>query len=166
MEKYSSLDLINIAIEMEDKGNTFYKKAASKLEDSEAKSIFIKLADEELKHKERFKELQMVVIDEMAGDKSSDFFDMEASKYIDDLVHASVFPEDEDIDKFLENISGPLSAINMALDLEKDSILLYQALSEGTKNRSTRETVLSIIIEERKHISLLNSVKLNYRNMA
>ncbi|TZE82952.1 ferritin-like domain-containing protein [Calorimonas adulescens] len=165
MENYSSLDLITIAIEMEDKGNAFYKKAAAKLEDGEARSIFLRLSDEELKHKERFKELQSVAIDEMAGDKSADFFDMEASKYIDDLVHASVFPEDEDIDKVLEGIREPLDAINMALDLEKDSILLYQALSEGTKNRNTRETVLSIIIEERKHISLLNSIKLNYRNI-
>ncbi|SNX53987.1 ferritin family protein [Thermoanaerobacterium sp. RBIITD] len=160
-KKYlNDLEVVQLAIDIEDRGYEFYRLAAEKFaDDKEKKGFFENLAKEETIHKAKFEELYSHLIDEKKGDDSA-YFDIEASIYLRTLFRTSVFPSKDEALKKLDTIKTPYDALELAIRAEKDSILFYDGIIKEAKFDQTKRVATTLMNEEIKHfIDLSNELK-------
>lgn len=160
-KKYlNDLEVVQLAIDIEDRGYEFYKFAAQKFSgDIKKKEFFENLAKEETVHKSKFQELYSSLVDGKKGDDSA-YFDMEASIYLSLLFKTSVFPAKDEASEKLKYIKTPYDALEMAIKAEKDSILFYDTIVKEAKFDKTKKVATTLMNEEIKHfIDLSNELK-------
>lgn len=159
-KKYlSDLEVVQLAIEIEERGYEFYKLAAEKFRDDIIKGYFENLAREENKHRNMFQELYDVLADERKNDDSA-YFDMEASIYLRSLFNTSVFPTKEKAQQKFESIKTPYDVIEIAIRAEKDSILFYDEIIKDAKYDNTKRIATILKNEETKHfLDLTHALK-------
>lgn len=160
-KKYlNDLEVVQLAIDIEDRGYEFYTLASEKFSDNkEIKEFFIEMAKEELVHKTRFEELYRRLLEEKKGDDSS-YFDIEASIYLTLLYNTSVFPSKDSVNEVLKKINTYEDAIELAIRAEKDSIIFYDEIVKEAKFDSTKKVAVMLLNEEIKHfIDLSNRIK-------
>lgn len=147
---FSGSEIIEVAVQIERNGCSFYKKLADSFNDKDIKNLFIHLAGEEEKHiksfqslYESFKEYKPDIADE------EEYYD-----YINMLASMNVFTKKEGIDKELSKIKDKKDALNMAIRFEKDSIIFFAEI-KGLVRESERDAVEDLICEEQKHLRRL-----------
>lgn len=151
---FSSKDILEMAIHMEEEGERFYNLFSEKSSKNSIKNIFNYLALEEKRHAETFKEIYKDL------EKNEFFFaypDEEANKYLHSWVSSKVFIDWNRILKekaFFDEIS----AIDLAISLEKDSILFYYEISEFV-SPDNKNLLKEIINQEKAHLSQLTTLR-------
>jgi rubrerythrin len=151
---FSTKELIDIAVGIEDSGYYFYTKCREKFDDKVLKELFYFLAEEEMRHKEFFEKLDPALLDEK-GIYTTEYF-----QYLTAIGDEKVFKDKNNIDSVIKDINSPLDAIKTALTAEKDSILFYDELKELYKNEQDTFTILNKIInEERRHVIMLLDIR-------
>jgi len=151
---YSTKELIDIAIGIEETGVYFYSKFKEKFKDESFRQIFQFLADEELKHKGVFSGM----LNELKEPEG--VFTQEYYSYLKAIGTTRVFANKDDIDKIAPTLHNPLDIIKIAMDAERDSIVWYSELKEIYRNDAKAKDILGHIInEERKHVLTLLDVK-------
>jgi rubrerythrin len=151
---FSTKELIDIAVGIEDSGYYFYTKCREKFDDKVLKELFYFLAEEEMRHKEFFEKLDPALLNEK-GIYTTEYF-----QYLTAIGDEKVFKDKNNIDSVIKNINSPLDAIKIALTAEKDSILFYDELKELYKNEQNTFTILNKIInEERRHVIMLLDIR-------
>ncbi len=151
---FSTKEIIDIAIGIEDTGYYFYTRCAEKFENPLLKETFSFLADEELLHKAFFESLEPEMKD-AEGVYTTEYF-----QYLTAMSDGKVFSDKDNIDRAIAEITAPLDAINLALDAEKDSIFYYSELRELYESKTDTLTALNKIInEERRHVIILLEIR-------
>jgi|YelNatPaOPRAMG01_1025707.scaffolds.fasta_scaffold00436_4 rubrerythrin len=151
---FSTEDILEMAIHLEEEGEKFYSIFSHKIEKEEIKKIFNFLSLEEKKHKETFKEIYNNI-------KKRNFFtaypDDEANKYLHAWVSSQVFI---DWDKILKEkiFISETEVIDLAISLEKDSLLFYYGISEYLTQES-KDVLKEIISQEKSHWDQLITLK-------
>jgi rubrerythrin len=143
-------DLLNVALKIESDGYTTYSRLADENE-GELKELFSHLAAQEREHQEKFKKIfESVEADEKAV---ASWAEDDNAGYLMTFAQMSIFPK-------LSNASNPETlndAIDLAVEVEKDSIIFYTDLKIYFKNK---EVIDEVIAEEKKHLlDLLKSRK-------
>ncbi len=151
---YSTKELIDIAIGIEETGFYFYSTFKNKLKDEAFKQIFQFLADEELRHKDIFagmlKELK----------ENDGLFTEEYYSYLKAIGSTRVFANKDHIDTIAPTLHQPLDIIKIAMEAERDSIIWYSELKEVYRNDNKAKDLLERLInEERKHVLTLLDLK-------
>jgi rubrerythrin len=125
MVYYRSGEILNVAIQMEIAGRSFYQELQKKTEKPEKRNLFAYLADEEQKHRELFEQLK----------KESGVFRTEFGYDLEDyhmglslLEESAVFRKDEEAIQMAKTASSAEKALDAAIRFEKDSILYYQEM--------------------------------------
>ncbi len=160
--KFNAAEVLEMAMEIEKKGKAFYRKQARIVQQKETKDFFFKLADEEQKHYETFKELSQSVRKEMKNKQEINYiYDYQVSAYLNTLVEFTVFPplENQGEDTKIESLDEVLTVAIMA---EKDSILFYQEILNNNKGK-TADISKKIIEEEKTHLLDLINFKEKYK---
>ncbi len=143
-------ELLNVALKIESDGYEMYSNLAEE-NDGELEKLFKNLAAQEREHQKRFKQ----IFDRCMEDEKqyADWTDDENAGYLMSFAELSIFPKLSGSVK-PENIND---AIDMAIEVEKDSIIFYSDLKRYFKDK---ETIDNIIAEEKKHLmDLLKSRK-------
>ena len=148
----SGEEVIEMAKKVEERGQRFYRKHAQKSEDEELKTLFEKLASDEEDHFYEFETLKRELLKE-TEEVETFHYDPETSAYIEALTEFSVFDPVKEIDEEFETIHD---VIKLAIQTEKDSILLYQEMVEYNEGK-TVELLKRLIKQEKEH--LLDLVK-------
>ena len=156
---FSTVEVLEIAQDMELDGKTFYLEAAARVKDKEIKTLLMDLADWEQKHYELFSEMLKKIIG-TAGQEIVDPDD-EASLYINAIVSGSVYDKNQDVESLIAECVTEMDYLNSALRLEKDSIAYYLGLKEMVSAQEGKTVIDDIIKEEMSHIRVL-SEKLNH----
>ncbi len=146
-------EVFQLAIRIEENGEKFYRSMADKLQDPEVKKLFAFLADEEVVHKNFYKDI-LSKIDTFEPYES---YPGEYFSYLRAYANNIIFSE-KNFEVKLEEISDALSAIDFAIKAELDSILYYQEIKKlvpGKKHAQIDE----IIEEERRHFVKLTDIK-------
>ncbi|MHC4778630.1 MAG: ferritin-like domain-containing protein [Planctomycetota bacterium] len=152
---FNADEILEMAVTIEKNGAAFYRRAAEKAQDPEARTFFNGLVAMEEEHGTRFREFRDRW--KVADNRQALFDpDMDASKilkawadgFIFDIRDESVSPVDgsESIEEILRT----------AVKAEKDSTVFYLGLREAVKNAEDRAMIDKIIGEEMAHLAELN----------
>jgi len=147
MEDTSVKDAIKTAIQMEEDGYSFYKKAAAQTSDDMGRTIFESLAKDELIHLDTFKKMFAETIGETEWE---------------DLIHSSkkyadipIFPKDlKQIEGANPNASE-LEALRLAMEAENNAIDYYAKIKEGLTQDNVIRIIDEIIEQEKNHFKIL-----------
>lgn len=149
---FNDLEGLCIAMEMERRGEDFYRRAAQVSRTQEMVDLLESLAADEQRHCRSFAELY-----EAAGaDKGNEPYDAEASAYLSALAAEIAFP-DGLMALRRKGFEDAAAVLEVAIQSEQDSILFYSELSARCHDRQTRATFEEIASQERGHLEQLKA---------
>ena len=147
--KFNAVEVLEMAREIEKKGEFFYSFWANKVEKEELKKVFLKLAEDEKDHYDTFARLSKKVKKELTEDVEY-IYNEQVSAYLRSLVEFSVFPANpEELKKISLNKVSEI--LNIAIMAEKESILFYQEILKYNK-QETAKVLKQLINEEKQHL--------------
>lgn len=149
--KFSALEVMEMAKDIEKRGKKFYLKHAEATENRDLRKLFTQLAADEQDHYEKF----VALTEELKnGSEDEDYlYEEDVSAYFSYLVEYSVFPKDES-EKSVEALNNVEKALKLAIQAEKDSILFYKEMCENNEGK-TLAAVEKLIGEEKDHLRAL-----------
>lgn len=156
---FSSREVLNIAIKIEQNGHDFYARMAGLTEDPEFKKFFADLAEWETTHKKLFTDMLNQIPDEDVETLSAYGFSEETIMYLNAIADTHVFLKDKDFG--LRDTKDIIEALTIAMSLEKDSIIFYYEILAYVSEKHTK-TVKEILSEEKKHFIMLSQERKKY----
>lgn len=152
---FNAAEIFDIAIQLEKNGIDFYSHAARNSKNMQVKDLYTVLVGEEKKHQKFFQTTK----DSQAVPISPDTLDEEYGFYLKSLVDSIVFtPEKWSQSVSPEKIAGESQVIDLALGMERDSILFYLEM-KPLMARNSKKALDTIIREERSHLERLSAMK-------
>lgn len=152
----NELEILKIAIGIEEAGYKFYKQAVEHFKDEDLKIIFEHLALEELDHINTFERIYKK-LSERQEDKEY-LYDEEVSTYLKALSETAVFNRVGLTLNMMDDVHGAKQALMIGIQAEKDSILFYEAVVANTKEEMTSKVLKRLIKEEIKHLHELRNL--------
>ncbi|MDH4210118.1 MAG: ferritin family protein [candidate division WOR-3 bacterium] len=149
MSVFEPSEVFQFAIRIEEGGEKFYREMASRIENTEIRSLFSALADDEVKHKKTYQGMVSKIEEYEPFESYPGEYFSYLRAYADNIIFTPQRMEEE-----MKKINDAPSALKFAIDRELDSILYYQEVKNLVpKNR--RSEIDKIIEEERKHFMKL-----------
>lgn len=148
---FSLRDIVSIAIKIEENGQRTYRRAARAAESTQVATLLDRLADEEAKHARWFAALGARVDDVTVDPQVAEM----GQRILRGIVGGETFSLG-DVD--LEAIDTVEEVIDVAAELEEDTVLFYEMISGFVVDEATATHLRAIIEEERKHSRLLHEL--------
>ena len=145
---FSDLEGVRIAMEMERRGESFYRRAAKVSKDPETVDMLLHLAADEQNHREQFERLYKQA---QGSGVSSAAYDDETNAYLTAIAAEVVFPQGLMALKS-EGFENPAAVLSYAIASEKDSILFYGELSSRTPDEHAKKVFAEIMRQEKGHM--------------
>lgn len=152
MDILKASEVLEIAIKIEENGEAFYRKTATK-GDQKFKQIFEWLADEEVKHKAIFEKMLSRVEDYKPAESYPGEYFAYLRSYADRLIFTPQKLESE-----ISKIADRDDAIEFAIQREIESILYYLEVKPLVP-QGQKADIDKIIDEERRHYLKLVDLK-------
>lgn len=153
MQNFSVLEAVEVAMQMEEEGIRFYALAEERSTDPEMKKLFAFLRDKEHQHIESFRSLYGdLSAREGTPDAELWLLDTEVSSWFRAYVESTVFPAKGAAERAIGGLHGVVDILQLALRIEKDSILFYHELLAHAPWPEARELLDKVIAEERRHV--------------
>ena len=140
-------EAVEFAIYIEQNGYKFYIESMKKFSDEKLLKLFQFLADEEFKHEATFKRL----LKKVGTFTPHESYPGEYEIYMKNFLKTHALSNDEALKRKLESINNAEDAVNVALDFEKDSIILFTMVKRYVQEEN-QGIVDGIIQEEISHI--------------
>jgi len=146
-------EILQFAVRMEDIGERFYRDIAISALDENVKNLFNNLAAEEAKHKKIFEGL-LGKIDTFIYPEN---YPVEYLDYFYYYLDKNVLFTDEK-KAVLPEPSNITNSFDLSMQLELDSVILYQELKQFVPAEDNL-AIENIINEERRHFIILSEAK-------
>jgi rubrerythrin len=135
MKEFNSMDdILEFAIDQEQRAIDFYSELSKNARSDEMKEVFLEFAGEEMKHKQRLTKIREEGVFTMPQQQVTDL------KISDYVVSAEPKPD-----------MSYEEALVIAMKREKSAFKLYMKLSERAPNNDLKNVFLSLAQEESKH---------------
>ena len=151
---FSGSELVNIAIDIERHGISFYDILAKATKNAVTRDLFKYLADSEREHIRIFQ--GMLAEADMWQMPAT--YAQEYTAYLRALVDRTIFTEEIITSEVANNADNYIQALELAIGAEKDYILFYNEMKEVTSQRA-QVMVNKIITEEKSHLEKLSELK-------
>lgn len=148
MHIFSDLEGIRIAIEMERRGEAFYRRSAKVSKSPETVEMLESLAADEQHHKAEFERLLQAETEKGMTDKP---YDDETNAYLTAIAADIVFPKGLMALKN-EGFENPEAVLIYAINSEKDSVLFYTEMRNHTQDSHAKDVFEEITRQERGHL--------------
>ena len=145
---FSDLEGIRIAIEMERRGESFYRRAARVSRSAQAVELLEALAGDEQLHRMEFEKLYA---SESGARLSDAAYDDETNAYLTAIAAEVIFPRGL-VGLKDAGFENPAAVLMSAIASEKDSILFYTELQERTSDPHAKDVFAEIARQERGHM--------------
>jgi rubrerythrin len=151
---FSGDELINIAIDIERRGISFYDVMAKSTDNEMARSAFDSLAAMEREHLVIFQNM----LSETLTGKSGETPTLKYPDYVQTLIDEAVFSDDMITSEMATQADSDIKAVELGISAEKDSILFYYEMRENIAQRNI-PLLNRIIAEEKSHLQQLSEIK-------
>ena len=150
---FNAGEVFKIAIQIEENGKKFYEESQKILSNPGIKKLFEELAEQEVEHKRRFESLkaQLPAASTVAAVWDPD---NELDQYIKTMADAHVFVSSVSLKDQLAQVKDEKSALKMAIEFEKDSVLFFLTLEDST-DKKDQELIKTLVKEEQGHLKRL-----------
>lgn len=146
-------EIIEIAMRLEERGETFYTAAAVKASNADVKALFEDLAVQEQYHRRAFQRMGRGAVELALSPEQWDQF----QAYTGALLRQTFFDKAEGALSQSVEAMDEQDALQAALGFEKETLLFFHELRDVVKGPS-RQTVDRIVEEERRHIQRLSGM--------
>lgn len=148
---YTGKQIVQVAMDMEKLGLTFYRALASACDNHKVSQVCAALAEAEARHYNVFKGLLATVYTPGVDVPMTEEQKAEADR----LIKSAVLPDPAEVQRV--GIGGSVKeAISMAIKMERDSIRFYQQMLRLIPSGSA--AVERIILEEQTHLRDLQAL--------
>jgi len=147
---YTWSQLVEMSIDMERRGEAFYREAVAEAHEERVKALLQALARDERGHAEMFSSL-LPEREETRG-----IVPEESQPYIESIVRTSVQAYLSRLGQVAKGSS--MEVLDFALGFEKETLLFYYSLRDYVA-RSAVPTIERIIAEEKTHIQRIAALK-------
>ena len=156
--EFNADEVFEVAIRIEENGGRFYRKAAELQPDQQNKAILEKLASMEDHHKRTFENMKTHISE---IEKTAMVFDPmgESVQYLAAMADSHGGEGSPRVADSLTGEETMKEIIDIAIGLEKESILFYLGLKDMVPPKYGQDKVDQIIREERKHVIQLNAYR-------
>ncbi len=152
---FGASEVLEFAMKIEENGEIFYRETAKKMETKEIKETFNYLADEEVRHKQRFKEM-LSSVEKYAPPES---YPGEYFAYLRAYADEHIFSKEKTAEIAAKEMKSAKEAVKFALSIENDSILYYLE-TRNLVPEPQRGAIDRIVEEERRHYLRLHNLKI------
>ncbi len=147
---FTAVEVLKIAVRLEENGANFYRKAIEVQKDPELVRLLTELAEDEIKHRKWFEDFLKTV--SAAGE---DHWVQEVSgELLQSMVGDQSFSLKEVDPASLHTAS---EIIGTAIEFEKDTILFYDMLRSFMEGEEHSQAIAKIIEEEQMHVQILEA---------
>ena len=150
---FSDVEGLRIAIEMERRGEDFYRRAAKVSRNAETVSLLNALANDEVIHGREFTRLYDAACARVS-DRAEENYDEETCVYLSAIAADLVFPGGLMALRQV-GFEDPRAVLTTAINSGKDSILFYTELAAHSRDEEARKTFEEITRQERGHLARL-----------
>ena len=158
MDSQSTIkELLSKAEQIERSGAEFYREAADRAGSSETRNEFQKLAEMEMEHEQLFCDIKSKYSKDKT-DSAVQNSDNETGLYIKTISDDRIFNFSTTLKKHLTGSETLKDILNIAIALEKDSIVFYTGLASLISEKSFNEVLNKIIREEISHLAILANI--------
>ena len=147
-------NLFGTAVKIESDGAEFYRKVLKQANNPEACRELEKLAEMEIEHKQVFSDLRSQYSKSNIESITQDN-DHEIGKDLKTFQDNRIFNFSARFSKTITGNEALVDIINIAITIEKDSIVFYSGLKNLIKNKSFNKVLNKVIREEISHLSIL-----------
>ena len=144
-------EVYRVGMCIEQAGLDFYTRMAEKANDPATKRIFKRLAKDEKGHLAFFESLELETKGGMG--KQTVEADADISSYVCSLVDGGIFRDIGRMERMLKRKFNPESALELALQVEKDAVLYYSEAYRVNKRRKAKKALERLIEEEKSHVT-------------
>ncbi len=152
---YSAQEIFEMAEEIERNGAKFYRAAAKLFKNPVSHKKLLELAAMEEEHERVFAAMRADVLEQKAEEVVYDP-DQEAAVYIRAIAEGQVFDIKADPLEKLKGVESAEEILEMAIGMEKNSIVFYLGLKEVVSSPASKNKIDALIREEMGHISVLS----------
>lgn len=150
------ISVIDYAVRQEEHGVSFYTKAAEKFRGTELAGLFMKLAKEEAKHLRELMDIQAAALRKGVDEC---FRDVEVDAYLDAVIREGLLPGGDRAEERLDQVKTVEDACRIAMQAEKNAVLLYTELAKRSKDRGQKKILESMVREEKMHMAKIAGMR-------
>jgi len=148
---FQGSDIVRFAMALEENGARFYQALLEKVREPAVQAVLKDLAAEEQVHYQRYQEL-LKGLDQL---NPAETYPGEYLDYVQSLVDANVFATVTDPETLAAGLKDTAQALQMAIRLEKDSMLFFYEL-RNVVPKQHYDAVNNLISEEHRHVVRLS----------
>jgi len=152
---FNAIEIFEIAERIERNGVKFFRRAAEVLSDQDVRQTLLSLAEMEAEHEETFANMRKQI-----SHKERELITFEPENemtlYLQAIANGHVFDLKKDPSEQLTGKETAEDILKLAIEAEKDSIVLYIGLKNFVPAKAGKDKVDEIIEEEMGHIVVLN----------
>ena len=152
----TEISVIDFAVRQEKHGVSFYTKAAEKFRGTELAGLFVKLARDEAKHLQELIDIQASALRKGVDEC---FRAVEIDDYLEAVVREGILPKGEKAAERLEQIKTVEDACRIAMQAEKNAILLYTELAKLSKDKGQKKILEAMIRDEKAHMAKIAGMR-------
>ncbi len=157
MQKFSLNEVIEMAVQIEQSGYSYYDKALERKDlDNESRNLLTFLRDEEIRHEKTFMALRDH-LDEVQIIESQDW-DV-VSSYMQAIIDSRIFSSPSSAIQSALEAENVTEVLMNALSFEKDTLLYFHALNDQVSEGKAKNAIRAIIDEEISHVRKLNEYR-------
>ncbi|MBI5240381.1 MAG: hypothetical protein HY926_07900 [Elusimicrobia bacterium] len=146
-------DMLKLALDIEVRGREVYERLESSARDVQVKAVWASLKAQEFEHSRAFERLLRAAQSSLPDESSS----AQVSPYLRALAAGRVFEEERLSRVLAAGVRSDLEALELAIGMERDTILAYLAFKEHLLGDSGR-VLERILEEERRHVVALTEL--------
>jgi rubrerythrin len=143
-------EIIEIAVRLEERGETFYRAAAEKATVEDVAELFQELALQEQYHRQAFQKMGRDIVQSALSDEQWDQF----QAYSGALLQQSFFDKPDGALSQAAGAKGEGEALRAALGFEEETLGFYRQLRNVVRG-AEQKVVDRIIHEEEQHVHRL-----------
>lgn len=151
---FSASEVLQVAVEIEKNGIVFYNTLAQGTAENVLRDTYGFLSEQEKEHQATFQ----VMLDSLPSYYSEESYPGEQAVYVSALADDILFSSRSAIHTKASLVNDDLQALELAIGLEKDSILFYTGMQVLVR-QPDRAALRAVIDEEKTHFLRLRQLK-------